>query len=72
MTSVTTEQPLPLAEANSVLLENGPIRIRTLRDTDQDSEFAANIMVDAFERKFIHVTSRRRYIRKPARLILKE
>jgi hypothetical protein len=60
--SVKTEQPLPLAEVNPVLLENGPIRIRILTDSDQDSKFAAKIMVDAFERKFVHVTSKRRYI----------
>jgi hypothetical protein len=64
MEAVTTEQPVAVDHINTrvMLLENGPVTVRYLTDTDDDREFAARVMIEAFEGKVIHATSRGRYM----------
>ncbi|XP_048767663.2 uncharacterized protein LOC125674541 isoform X2 [Ostrea edulis] len=60
--AAVTQQPLATAvnETNtpSVLHSSGPITIRNLQDTEKDAEFTGRIIVDTFEGKVVHCTSR--------------
>lgn len=64
MDPVTTVQPLAVEKINTclILLESGPVTVRQLTDSEEDREFAAKVMIEAFEGKVIHATSRGRYI----------
>ncbi|XP_061169437.1 uncharacterized protein LOC133178746 [Saccostrea echinata] len=60
MEFVTTHQPVALGQINTQpeLLKRGPVTIRNLQDTEEDCQFSGRLMVEAFERKFIHATSK--------------
>lgn len=63
--SVTTQQPLPLGQIDRYvtpkeLFSSGPVSVRNATDSAEDREFVGKLVVEGFERKFVHATSRAR------------
>lgn len=61
--SVTTQQPLPLGQidghvTSKELFSSGPVSVRNATDSAEDREFVGKLVVEGFERKFVHATSR--------------
>lgn len=64
--SVTTQQPLPLDQidghvTSKELFSSGPVSVRNATDSAEDREFVGKLVVEGFERKFVHATSRARF-----------
>lgn len=64
--SVTTQQPLPLDQidghvTSKELFSSGPVSLRNATDSAEDREFVGKLVVEGFERKFVHATSRARF-----------
>ena len=55
---VTTQQPLAGDQKNPVLLSSGPVTVRNLSQSPEDRTFLGEVMVDGFEGKIVHATSR--------------
>ena len=55
---VTTQQPLAGDQKNPVLLSSGPVTVRNLSQSPEDGTFLGEVMVDGFEGKIVHATSR--------------
>ena len=55
--AVLNKQPNATKNENSSAVDEslpGGVTIRTLRDDQEDAEFAARLLVDAFRGKFVH------------------
>lgn len=64
--SVTTQQPLSLGQidghvTSKELFSSGPVSVRNATDSAEDREFVGKLVVEGFERKFVHATSRARF-----------
>lgn len=64
--SVTTQQPLSLGQiygdvTSRELFNNGTVSVRNATESAEDMEFVGKLVVEGFERKFVHATSRARY-----------
>lgn len=64
--SVTTQQPLSLGQiyghvTSGELFNNGTVSVRNATESEEDIEFVGKLVVEGFERKFVHATSRARY-----------
>lgn len=65
-TPVTTQQPLPIGQKDghvqpTELLRRGPVSVRNATESEEDREFIGKLVIEAFERKVVHATSRARY-----------
>lgn len=61
--SVTTQQPLSLGQiyghvTSGELFNNGTVSVRNATESEEDIEFVGKLVVEGFERKFVHATSR--------------
>lgn len=62
-TPVTTQQPLPIGQKDghvqpTELLRCGPVSVRNATESEEDREFIGKLVIEAFERKVVHATSR--------------
>lgn len=65
-TPITTQQPLPIGQKDghvqpTELLRRGPVSVRNALESEEDREFIGKLVIEAFERKVVHATSRARY-----------
>lgn len=65
-TPVTTQQPLPIGQKDghvqpTELLRRDPVSVRNATESEEDREFIGKLVIEAFERKVVHATSRARY-----------
>lgn len=65
-TPITTQQPLPIGQKDghvqpTELLRRGPVSVRNATESEEDREFIGKLVIEAFERKVVHATSRARY-----------
>ena len=54
--STVTEQPRLTTEPRE-LYNEGPLKIRTLVDTEEDCEFYGRLAIEAFRDKIVHATN---------------
>uniref|UniRef100_K1P8W7 Uncharacterized protein n=1 Tax=Magallana gigas TaxID=29159 RepID=K1P8W7_MAGGI len=62
-TPITTQQPLPIGQKDghvqpTELLRRGPVSVRNATESEEDREFIGKLVIEAFERKVVHATSR--------------
>lgn len=55
MDQVTVTQPGRIGDA-SIVLKDGPVTVRNLQDTPEDTSFAGTLIVEGFRDKYVHAT----------------
>ncbi|KAJ8315260.1 hypothetical protein KUTeg_007410 [Tegillarca granosa] len=59
MDQVTVTQPGRIGDA-SIVLKDGPVTVRNLQDTPEDTSFAGTLIVEGFRDKYVHATGEER------------